>query len=90
MTARQAYYDFDSRFAVAFFSEAENLNQYRKRAKYWWNDGRPREAGAGGSGVVVESKDAPACSGEESSSFELSCNAKVQGGEWEDLAVSLA
>jgi len=34
MTARQAYYDFDSRFAVAFFSEAKNLNQYRKRAKY--------------------------------------------------------
>jgi len=35
MTAQQAYYDFDSRFVVTFFSEAENLNQYRKRAKYW-------------------------------------------------------
>jgi len=32
MTAQQACHDFNSRFTVASFSEAEDLNQYRKRA----------------------------------------------------------
>ena len=39
---------------------------------------------------VVEQKDAQVHPGEESSSFELSRNAQIQGGEREDPAVSLA
>ena len=34
IAARQACYDFDSRFAMGYLPEAEDLNQYRMRAEY--------------------------------------------------------
>ena len=35
VVARQACYNFDSRFAAGSMPEAEEFNQYRRRAEHW-------------------------------------------------------